>query len=220
MLVSRWRRADAGQGAGEEGMMDPQLLGIVSAFGLASAAGLNTTLPLFLVGLLHRVGALALAAPFDALGSDVALAGLAVLALLEFGADKVPGFDSVAHTLQWPLTLTAGAVLFASQASVITEVSPGLAILVGVLTAGGVHAVRAAVRPMLTASTFGLANPAASLAEDVLAGGLVLLAALLPLLLPLALLGLILGLALLIRRVAARLPRGGPRQGPRALPSG
>jgi hypothetical protein len=196
--------------------MDPQLLGIASAFGLSTAAGLNTTLPLLLVGLLHRGGALALAAPFDALGSDIALAGLLVLALLEFGADKLPGLDTVAHALQWPLTLTAGAILFASQQSVITDVSPGLAVLVGVLTAGAVHAVRAAVRPALTAGTLGLANPVASLAEDVLAGGLVVLAALAPVLVPLVAVALVVGAVLLARRVGGWLPsRRHQLRGPR-----
>ena len=128
--------------------MAPELLGVASALGLASAAGLNTTLPLLLVGLASRFGALTLATPYDAIGSDVALAGLAVLVLLEFGADKVPGMDTVAQALQWPLTLAAGAILFASQQSVITDVSPGLAVLVGVLTAGSVHALRTAVRPV------------------------------------------------------------------------
>ena len=125
--------------------MDPHLLGISAAFGLAAAAGLNTTLPLLLVGILYRAGALTLAAPFDALGSDIALAGLTVLAVLELASDKVPGLDSVVHSIQWPLTLTAGAILFASQQSVITDVAPGLAVLVGVLTAGSVHAGTCAV---------------------------------------------------------------------------
>src|SRR3954468_14231289 len=164
--------------------MASELLGVASAFGLASAAGLNTTLPLLLVGLCYRFGALTLAPPYNAIGSDVALVGLAVLVLLEFGADKVPGLDAVTQALQWPLTLTAGAILFASQQSVVTDVSPGLAVLVGVLTAGSVHALRTAVRPVVTASTFGLGNPALSVAEDILSGGLVALATLAPLLVP------------------------------------
>jgi hypothetical protein len=188
--------------------MDPHLLGISAAFGLAAAAGLNTTLPLLLVGLLYRFGALALASPFDALGSDLALAGLAVLAALEFAGDKVPGFDSVAQAVQWPLTLTAGAILFASQQSVVTEVSPGLAVLVGVLTAGSVHAARAAVRPVITAGTLGLGNPLASTAEDAVAGGLVLTAALAPLLVPLVLVALAVVAVLLLRRVGRIVGRG------------
>ena len=41
-------------------MMDPLLLGTASAFGLAAAAGLNTTLPLLIVGLAARFGLLTL----------------------------------------------------------------------------------------------------------------------------------------------------------------
>ena len=62
--------------------MDPLLLGTTTAFGLAASAGLNTTLPLLIVGLLARFGLLALSAPYDALASDVTLSGLTLLALL------------------------------------------------------------------------------------------------------------------------------------------
>jgi hypothetical protein len=190
--------------------MDPHLLGVASAFGLASAAGLNTTLPLLLVGLLHRAGALTLMSPYDALGSDVALIGLAALAALEFGADKFPGLDSVAQALQWPLTLTAGAILFASQQSIVADVSPGLAVVVGVLTAGSVHALRTAARPVVTVATLGVGNPLASAAEDVTSAGLVLVAVLAPLLVPFALVALVVVLVLLARRVGAGLG-GRPR---------
>jgi hypothetical protein len=186
-----------------------ELLGVASAFGLASAAGLNTTLPLLIVGLLHRAGLLTLAAPFDAVGSDVALVGLAVLAALELLADKVPGLDSVAHAVQWPLTLAAGAILFASQRSVISDVSPGLAVLVGVLVAGSVHSLRAAVRPAITATTLGLGNAAASTLEDGLSGGLVLLSVAAPVLVPLVLVALVLTAVLLVRHVGGRVLRFG-----------
>jgi hypothetical protein len=166
--------------------MDPLLLGTASAFGLAASAGLNTTLPLLVVGLLARFGLLTLATPFDALSGDVALGGLALLALLELAGDKVPGLDSVVQTLQWPLAAAAGAILFASQTSVISWVSPELAILVGLLTAGTIHAARTAVRPMVTTFTMGLGNAFVSTAEDLLAlllAGLSLLAPALGLLL-------------------------------------
>ena len=73
--------------------MDPLLLGTASAFGLAAATGLNSTLPLLIVGLAARFGLLTLMAPYDAVSSDVALIGLGVLALGEIAADKVPGAD-------------------------------------------------------------------------------------------------------------------------------
>ena len=105
--------------------MDPLLLGTAAAFGLAASAGLNTTLPLLLVGVLARAGLLTLAPPFDALSSDVALGGLLLLSVLEFVSDKVPGWDSVVQAIQLPLAATAGAILFASQTSAVSSVSPG-----------------------------------------------------------------------------------------------
>jgi Domain of unknown function (DUF4126) len=160
--------------------MNPLLLGTASAFGLAVAAGLNTTLPLLIVGLLARFGLLGLAPPYDALSSDVTLAGLLLLALLEIVGDKVPGLDSIVQAIQWPLAAAAGAILFASQASVVSWVSPGLAILVGLLTAGAVHGARTAVRPMVTALTAGLGNTAVSALEDASAVALAATSALLP----------------------------------------
>ena len=152
--------------------MDPHLPGMAGAFGLATSAGLNTTVPLLIVGLLARASLLGLAAPYDALASDVALGGLAVLAVLELVGDKVPGWDTFAHAVQLPLAAAAGGILFASQTAAISWVAPEVAILVGLLTAGTVHAARAAVRPLVSATTFGLGNGAVSLAED--AGALAL----------------------------------------------
>jgi hypothetical protein len=146
--------------------MDPQLLGTATAFGLASSVGLNTTLPLLLVGLLTRFGLVELTPPYDALGSFVTLVGLAVLAATEFVADKVPALDTVVQVLQWPAAAVAGAILFASQTSVIRSVSPELAILVGVVTSGAVHGARTAARPLITGLTGGLGNPAVSATED------------------------------------------------------
>ena len=190
--------------------MDPLLLGTAAAFGLAASAGLNTTLPLLLVGALARFGLLSLAPPFDALASDVALIGLLCLVAVEFLADKIPGFDSVAQAVQWPLAATAGAILFASQSSVISGVSPGLAILVGLLTAGTVHGLRTAFRPVVTASTVGLGNPLVSLMEDAWAGALAITAILAP---GLALI-LLLVLAVVPLLAAGWLVRKGLRMGP------
>ena len=186
-------------------LMDPLLLGTASAFGLAAATGLNSTLPLLLVGLAARFGLLTLAAPFDAVGSDVALVGLTVLALGEIAADKIPGADSIVHLVQGPVTLAAGAILFASQQSLVQDVSPGLAILVGLLTAGGVHALRAAVRPVVTVATMGFGGPVVSAAEDAGAIGLTLAALAAPLLAIVAAIALIaVGGKLAIGRVTRR----------------
>lgn len=185
--------------------MDPLLLGTASAFGLAAATGLNSTLPLLFVGLAARFGLLTLGTPYDALSSDVALIGLAVLALGEIAADKFPGADSIVHVVQGPLTMAAGAILFASQSSMIQDVSPGLAILVGLLTAGGVHSLRAMVRPVVTVATMGLGGPVVSAAEDVGAVGLTLLALIAPFVAIVVLVVLVAVAArLVVRKLASR----------------
>jgi len=185
--------------------MDPLLLGTASAFGLSAAAGLNTSLPLLLVGLAARFGLLSLSSPYDALASDVALIGLAVIAVVEFAADKVPGFDSLAQIIQGPVTLAAGAILFASQQSIVQDVSPGLALLIGLLTAGGVHGLRLAVRPLVNLGTMGLGGPVISTAEDAGSVTLVVLAILAPILgLILAAAAVIFGVVLVSRRLGRR----------------
>jgi hypothetical protein len=162
--------------------MDPLLLGTASAFGLAAATGLNASLPLLLVGLAARFGLITLVAPYDALGSLTALIGLAILSLVEIAADKIPGVDSVVHVVQGPVTLAAGAIIFASQHSMVQDVSPGLAIVLGVMSAGGIHTLRALARPVVNAATIGLGGPVVSVGEDVSAAGLTVLALVAPIL--------------------------------------
>ena len=99
--------------------MNPALLQLPAAFGLAGASGLNATLPLLIVSLLARMGLIQLASPFDALESDIAFYGLLVLAVIEFAMDKVPALDSVGHAVMLPVAAAAGAILFASQTGTI-----------------------------------------------------------------------------------------------------
>jgi len=175
--------------------MDPLLLGTAAAFGLAASAGLNTTLPLFLVGMCARVGLLHLSSPYDALAGDFTLLALVFLIVLEIAADKISGIDTIVHAVQWPLAAAAGAILFASQNSVISWVSPELAIVVGLLTAGAVHGLRASLRPGVTATTLGLGNGVVSAVEDVGAVVLAVLSLFAPALAVLVLLGVVVMLA-------------------------
>ena len=187
--------------------MDAQLLGAVTAFGLAASTGLNTTLPLLIVGLLARVGAIDLAAPYDALSSYSVMAGLSGLAALEFVGDKVPALDSAVHAVQWPAAAAAGAILFASQSGAVTWVSPELAIIIGVLTSGGVHSLRMAARPLVTVSTLGMGNTAVSATEDagaVTLAGTAVLAPVIALVLLVALLALLWLAAVWVLRRAPR----------------
>lgn len=141
------------------------LSGLLSSLGLSGAAGLNAFVPLLLVGVLSRFGVLGLNEPFDLLGNTWVLVGIGVLGLLDFVGDKIPGVDHALHLLGGVVNTAAGAVLFAAQTGV-ADVPPALSMALGVIVAGGVHATRAAVRPVATASTGGLGNPVVSGVED------------------------------------------------------
>jgi hypothetical protein len=188
--------------------VNPTLLQLPAAFGLAGATGLNATLPLLIVSLLARLGLIHLAAPYDALASDIAFYGLMVLAVVEFAVDKVPALDSVGHAVMLPVSAAAGAILFASQTGTVTSMDPGLAVLVSLLAGGAisatVHVVRAGVRPVINLAFVG---PPASLVEDVASAALSFAALLMPILVPLLLGLLVLGAAVLWdRRKATRPP--------------
>ncbi|UBV42458.1 DUF4126 domain-containing protein [Deinococcus taeanensis] len=141
------------------------LSGLLSSLGLSGAAGLNAYIPLLLVGLFSRAGVVHLNAPFDLLAQPWVLVAVAALGLLDFVGDKIPGVDHALHVVGGVVNTAAGAVLFAAQTGV-ADVPPALSLALGVVVAGGVHATRAAARPVATATTGGLANPVVSTVED------------------------------------------------------
>ena len=179
---------------------------ILSGFGLAGAAGLNAYIPLFMLGLASRLGYADLQDPYNMIGSNVGLGVLAVLLLIEVLADKVPGVDHVNDVINTVVRPATGGVLALSSAGAGT-LHPAFAALLGIITAGGVHATKATARPLVTATTGGVGNPIVSAIEDVLSFGLTLLALLAPIIVAVFLL---LGLCvafLLIRRLRARRAR-------------
>ncbi|MCG9917203.1 MAG: DUF4126 domain-containing protein [Phenylobacterium sp.] len=156
---------------------------LFSAFGLASAAGFNAFVPLLTVGLVARyTDLIRLAEPFDVLTQPWVLGIIGAMAVVDFVADKVPAVDSVWHGIGALVAPVAGAILFASQQNVLTDLHPAVAAIAGLVVAGGFHGSRAAARPISTATTGGLGNPVMSLVEDVLSGLLSLLAVFLPVL--------------------------------------
>lgn len=158
--------------------------GIGAAFGLASSAGLNAYIPLLIAALASRLPLgdplLKLAPPYDALGSWWVIGLLVILLLIEMLVDKIPAVDSVNDVIQTFIRPAAGALLFAANAQVVTDLSPGLALMAGLLLAGGVHVTKGTFRPIVTASTAGTGNWAVSLAEDAVATTTSILALLAP----------------------------------------
>ena len=94
----------------------------------------------------------------------------------------------------------AGAILFAGSANVITDIHPILALAAGLLLAGGVHATKAAARPMVTVTTAGVGNPVVSTLEDIVATVISVLAVVLPIIAAVLLLGALLFIVYAVRR--------------------
>lgn len=187
--------------------LDTALGSLLAAFGLSGAAGLNAWLPLFASALLARLDVVELAAPFDDLTSTPALLVLGALTTADFVGDKIPAVDHVLHAVGVVVAPVSGAVLFTGQTGIETDLPTLLAAVLGGATAGTIHAGRAAVRPVSTATTGGVGNPLLSIGED--AGSLVLVvtAFVLPLVALLLVVALVVGLLSAwrrLRRVPAR----------------
>jgi len=160
------------------------LTGVMAAFGLSASAGLNAYIPLLVISLTARfTDLIQLNEPWDVLTNWWIIGLLAVLSLIEFFADKIPAINHANDAIQTFVRPVAGAIVFAASANVITEVHPVVALGAGVLVSGTVHAVKStAVRPVVTASTGGTGNVPVSMAEDIFATGLSIIAIIIPIL--------------------------------------
>jgi hypothetical protein len=159
-----------------------ELIGVLTAFGLSASAGLNAYIPLLVVALLARfTNLIALQSPWDTLTSWWVIGVLVVLSAIEFLADKIPAVNHVNDIIQTFVRPVAGAILFAASARVITDIHPILALSIGLLTAGGVHTVKAGIiRPAVTATTGGAANTPVSIMEDVVSTVVSVLSVIIP----------------------------------------
>lgn len=156
------------------------LIALATSLGLSTAAGLNAYLPLLTVGIFARLGWIQLAEPFGLITHPLVLLIIAALAVLDFIGDKLPAVDSALHAAGLIISPIAGAILALAAQGDVASVNPLLVGAAGLIAAGGVHAARAAARPVVTAATAGTGNPVISLAEDGAAVMLSMLAILVP----------------------------------------
>lgn len=194
--------------------------------GLATAAGLNAWMPLFVLGLADRfVPAVELPAGWAWLSSDVALWIVGVLLVVEIIADKIPAVDSVNDVIQTVVRPAAGGIAFGagSSAETVRVDDPDLLtgtgwvpIVIGVVIALAVHAVKAAVRPAANVATVGLAAPVLSTVEDVTSLGLSVLAIVVPVVALVVIAGLVVAVVLILR--ARRRKRAAGESAPPSAP--
>jgi uncharacterized membrane protein len=156
--------------------------GVFAAFGLSASAGLNAYIPLLILAFVARfTNLITLDEPWSALTSWWVIGVLLVLAVIEFFADKAPVANHANDAIQTFIRPAAGAIAFAASANVISDVHPIFAMIIGILVAGTVHVAKsAAVRPAVTATTGGVMNTPVSVAEDIVAAVISILAVLIP----------------------------------------
>lgn len=168
------------------------MLELLTGAGLASAAGLNAYVPLLLVGLVARfTGLLELSPAWQWLENPVVLAVLAVLLVVETGADKVPVLDSANDVVQTLIRPASGGITFGAGASAlspddVTSLADGSGtwapVIAGVAIALVLHIAKALARPVLNAVTAGTGAPVISTLEDISSTAIAVLAIVVPIL--------------------------------------
>jgi hypothetical protein len=183
---------------------------ILTGIGLAAPAGLNAYIPLLVLALADRATThVTLTAPYDALSSNVGIAILVLLLTIEVAVDKIPGLDHANDIIQSIVRPAAGAIVAVASTTGVVAVSPAIMVLLGVVLAGSVNAVKVTTRPAVTLGTAGLFNPVVSILEDIIATVASVVAIVMPFLVLVILALAAVSSILLVRRF--RRPRTGDR---------
>lgn len=136
--------------------------------GSSWASGINLYAALLILGLGGATGNIALPNELVVLENPFVIGAAAVMYLIQFFADKIPGVDSIwdaAHTF---VRIPAGAML---AAGTVGDVSPALEIAAGILgggTAAISHATKTGTRLMINTSPEPVTNWTASISEDLM----------------------------------------------------
>lgn len=183
--------------------MDP-LATLAMAAGLSWTSGIRLYAVLFIAGALHALGMVALPTDLQVLARPVVLAVTGGLVLVEFVADKIPGFDTLWDAVHTFIRIPAGALLAVGALGPADTPMTVAAGLFGGALAGGSHFTKSGTRLMINTSPEPISNWIASFGEDAMAPALLLIAFKYPLLLlVLLLLALVLIVWLLPKLVRA-----------------
>ena len=157
------------------------ILGLSLGLGLAAACGFRVFVPLFFVGLFHRLGHLDLASDFEWMSSDIALWCFGGAMLFEILGYYIPWVDNLLDTVASPAAVVAGTIM---TMGMLSEMSPFLEWTLGIVAGGGTSLVvqtgTVSLRGASSATTGGLGNPVVATGELAAAGVLITLSVLLP----------------------------------------
>jgi hypothetical protein len=149
-------------------------------FAVSFASGLNIYATILALGLLGRLDIVELPGQLGILTSNLVLIGAAIMYAIEFVADKIPYIDNIWDVIHSVIRPIGGAVLAYSAMGNVDREWQMVAALIGGSVALTSHAAKASTRAATNVSPEPFSNWALSVAEDVLAVGLVWVAALYP----------------------------------------
>jgi len=155
----------------------PLMLGI----GISSATGIRVFLPFFLISLCKYFDLLSFGSHFEWLGGEVVLIILGIATIVEIVGYYIPLVDHILDIAAAPLAFAAGIV---SMSSVMPDMPVYfdniLSIIIGGGTSLSMNGIMGLWRVKTTASSFGIANPVFSTAENLLSITFTVLAFLIP----------------------------------------
>jgi hypothetical protein len=200
-------------------------VGIIESLALALGASLMSGFNLygvaFVLGALQFFGLTELPASLQILSSPYVLTAAGALYIVEFFADKIPGFDSLWDILHTFIRIPGGALLAVAALEGVPSGLPPDAHFALSLAGGGLlatlsHAAKSGSRMILNTSPEPITNLLASVAEDVLVAFILVFM----LFKPLAFFFLFAGLLVLIIWLMTKIVRGLKLFARRFVPTG
>src|ERR1700712_4862419 len=168
---SNRRRRSPGSSAGRAARAARKEAAMLEALSLAAglswASGLRLYLTVFVAGMCERMGLVHLPDTLSVLGSPWVIGVAALLAVVEFLADKIPAFDSLWDAVHTFIRIPAGAVLAVGAFGHADPALLTVAALAGGTLAGAAHLAKAGTRALINLSPEPVSNWAASATEDV-----------------------------------------------------
>ncbi|MGH8121575.1 MAG: DUF4126 domain-containing protein [Rudaea sp.] len=150
-----------------------QLQQLALAAGLSWASGIRLYATVFIVGMLGRLGYVHLPDDLLVLEHNFVLAASGVMLIVDFLADKVPGFDSLWDSIHTFIRIPIGAML---AWGAMGDTTPALQLAAGLLGGAittGTHLAKTGAREAINTSPEPFSNWTASFGEDgMLVGGL------------------------------------------------
>ena len=151
--------------------LDQIIKTIALMMGVGWASGLNLYAAILMLGILGAAGNVVLPPELQVLASPLVIVAAAVMYLVEFFADKVPGVDTGWDTIHTFIRIPAGALL---AAGAVGPVNPAVAVAAALLGGGMAalsHTTKASTRVLINTSPEPFTNWTASVTEDVMVFG-------------------------------------------------